>query len=177
MQFSWVSPIIVIFIVIILLAACIVCVAVQDSQGSRSRSYVRASTHDPWLPVEESVPMEREWEPSQYMVDCLVCSCGKWNAPDQSTCWNCNASLLNAQIQTFSFETAEKCAVCGYRVYPGDQIVLCPSCQAQGHRAHMLEFFKAKGCCPVCHQRLSSKQLLNTIQKIGRPPEAELAEE
>ncbi len=166
MQFTLLSPIIAIFIVIILLATCIVCVAVQDSQGSRSRSYVRANTRDPWLPVEEPVPEKREWEPSQHIVDCLVCSCGKWNASNQSVCWNCDASLLNREIQTFYFETAEKCAVCGYWVYPGEQIVLCPSCQAQGHRAHMLEFLKAKGCCPVCNQKLRANQLLNTIQKV-----------
>lgn len=161
---SW--PIAIIFIVIILLAACIVCVAVQDSRDSRPRSYVRASAQDPWQPVEVQPDRERSWEPSEHQVDVLVCSCGKWNNPTDTVCWNCGKSLAGVHPQTFAFETAERCAVCGYWVYPGDLVVLCPSCQAQGHRAHMLEFLKAKGVCPVCKIRLSAHQLLNTIPTI-----------
>jgi len=161
MFFSW--PIIIIFIVIILLTACIVCVAVQDSQSSRPRAYVRASTQDPWQPVAETQESARKWEPSEHQVDVLVCSCGKWNALKETSCWNCNTSLATIRPETFTFETAERCAVCGYWVYPGEPVVLCPSCHAQGHRSHMLEFLKAKGSCPVCKVRLSTHQLLNAI--------------
>ncbi|MFX1509491.1 MAG: hypothetical protein ACFFBR_04200 [Promethearchaeota archaeon] len=162
--FSW--PIIIIFIVIILLAACIICVALQDSGRSRPRSYVRTSPQDPWQPVEESDDQTRQWEPSEHQVDVLVCSCGKWNGPRETTCWNCHTSLSSIKPQTFTFETAERCAICGFWVYPGEIIVLCPSCQAQAHRTHFLEYIKAKGSCPVCKIRLSARQLLNTIPKI-----------
>ncbi len=171
---SW--PIIIIFIVIMLLAACIVCVAVQDNRGSRPRSYVRTSSQDPWQPVTESTEREPQWEPSEHQVDVVVCTCGKWNAPNESACWNCHASLANIAPQTFTFETAERCAVCGYWVNPGEQVVLCSSCQAQGHRAHMLEYLKAKGMCPVCKVKLSSYQLLNTIQKIRSSQSSSLSD-
>ena len=159
--FAW--PIVIMFIVILLLVACIVCVAVQDSRGSRPRAYVRASPHDPWHPVTERPEIERQWEPSEHQVDVLVCTCGKWNAPNDTICWNCQAALDNIESQMFTFVTAERCAVCGYWVWPGEQLVLCPSCHAQGHRSHMLEFFKAKGMCQVCGVSLSSRQLLNTV--------------
>ena len=159
-------PLIIIFIVIILLAACIVCVAVQDSRGSQPRAYERASVGEPWRPVKEQQEHRQPWEPSEHQVDVVVCSCGKWNAPKDTICWSCKSSLTGIQPQTFTFETAERCAVCSFWVYPGEQVVLCPSCHAQGHRAHMLEFLKAKGVCPVCHVRLGSKQLLDTVSII-----------
>lgn len=175
MLFSW--PIIIIFIVIILLAACIVCVAVQDSRDSRPRPYERASPGAPWRPVQETREQVRPWEPSEHQVDVLVCSCGKWNAPKNTTCWNCQSSLSGIQLQTFTFETSERCAVCGFWVYSGEQVVLCPSCQAQGHRAHMHEFLKAKGTCPVCHTRLGAQQLLNTIPIVRGSHEGAGSEE
>ncbi len=163
-------PIIIILINIILLAVCIVCVAVQDRRHSRPRAYVRASARDPWQPVTEIHEKEPIWEPSEYQVDVLVCTCGKWNPPHESVCWNCNASLIDVQTQTYHFETVERCAVCGYWVWPGEQLILCPSCHAQGHRVHMLEFLKAKGICPVCKVRMSSHQLLDAEPKIPDDP-------
>jgi hypothetical protein len=173
--FSW--PIIIIFIVIILLAACIVCVAVQDSRGSQPRAYERAGPRQPWRPVQKTPVSKQPWEPSEHQVDVVVCSCGKWNTPKDTTCWNCQTSLAGVQPQTFTFETAQQCAVCSFWVYPGEQVVLCPSCHAQGHRAHMLEFLKAKGTCPVCHIRLGSQQLLNTIPIVGSAQESSDSEE
>jgi hypothetical protein len=160
MQVSW--PIITIFIVIILLAACIVCVAVQDSRPERGREYVRTSPSDSWLPVHPLTGPKRKWVPAKYLVNVRVCTCNKWNEPQQTTCWNCGASLLNSEEQRFSFMTAQKCAVCEFEVFPGDQVVICPACKAQGHRAHMLEFVKAKGMCPVCGVKFTSKQILST---------------
>jgi hypothetical protein len=174
MFLSW--PIVIIFIVIILLAVCIVCVAVQDSQSSQPRAYVRTSTRDPWQPVEEMEARPRPWTPSEHQIDVLVCSCGKWNALKEPVCWNCRTSLVNVKPQTFMFEAAERCAVCGYWVYPGELVVLCPSCHVQGHRTHMLEFLKAKGTCPVCKVRLSTGQLLAAIP-IVQSSESALAEE
>ncbi|MDO8055591.1 MAG: hypothetical protein Q6361_01910 [Candidatus Hermodarchaeota archaeon] len=160
MQVSW--PIIIIFIVIILLAACIVCVAVQDSRPSGSRQYMRTRPSDPWLPVHPIGGPKRKWVPARYEVEVRVCTCGKWNQPQQTTCWQCGTSLLNFDKECFSFLTAKKCAVCGFEVFPGDQVALCPACKAQGHRAHMLEFFKAKGVCPVCGVAFSPQQVLDT---------------
>ena len=160
MQISW--SIIIIFIVIILLAACIVCVAVQDTHSGGPRQYARTSPSDPWLPVHPIRDPKQKWVPAKYEAEVRVCTCGNWNEPQQATCWHCGTSLLNFEKKRFSFLTVKKCAVCGFEVFPGDQVVLCPACKAQGHRAHMLEFFKAKGVCPVCGVSLSSQQALDT---------------
>jgi hypothetical protein len=160
MQVSW--PLIIIFIVIILLAACIVCVAVQDSRSGGHRQYVRTSPSGPWLPVHPLQDSKRKWVPAKYQVEVRVCPCGKWNDPQQTACWHCDAPLLTYEKQRFSFLTAKQCAVCEFEVFPGDRVVLCPACRAQGHRAHMLEFFKAKGVCPACGISMSTQQLLKT---------------
>lgn len=163
MQAIFVWPIVIIFFVIILLAACIICVAIQNSRDARPRTYTRTSTRDPWLPVQETQTREPQWEPSNYQIDVKVCSCGKWNSNQQTSCWSCFQPLANIEPQTFTFETAERCSVCGFWVYPNEQVVLCPSCHAQGHRAHMFEYLKSKGYCPICNQKLNSHQLLNTV--------------
>jgi hypothetical protein len=41
----------------------------------------------------------------------------------------------------------------------------------------MLEFLKAKGTCPVCHIRLGSQQLLNTIPIVRSTRESSGSEE
>jgi hypothetical protein len=154
---------IVIFIVILLLAACIVCVAVQTTRPAPSRQYIRTNSSGPWLPVHPLNGPKREWTPAKYQVEVRVCSCGKWNEIQQATCWHCDTSLLSFDNQVFTFETAQKCAVCEFEVFPGDQVVLCPACRAQGHRAHMLEFVKAKGVCPMCGVSFTSQQMLDTL--------------
>lgn len=153
-------------LIIIILAICIIYTATRDSIDAPPRRYNRTSPRDPWVPVAEPRQKARVWEPSQHLVDVLICSCGKWNAPEQTVCWNCSTPLSAISRETFTFETVEKCAVCGFWVYEGEELVLCPSCNAQGHRAHMLEFLKAKGVCPVCSQKLYAHQLLKTIPKV-----------
>lgn len=161
-------PVLLVFIIIILLASCIVCAAIQDQrESSRPQPYVRASTQDPWVPVQKVSAKPQPWKPSRHDIDVIVCSCGKWNSPNQTSCWNCNASLAMQKRQTFIFETAERCTVCGFWVYPGERVVLCPACHAQGHRAHMLEYVKAKGNCPVCNQKLNLNDILEAIPKLG----------
>jgi hypothetical protein len=163
----------IIVILIALLIVCIILTAVREATASsRPSSYVRASPRDEWVPVEP-VSKQRSWEPSQHKVDVKVCSCGKWNAPGQLVCWSCNADISSStkSLQTFTFETAPQCAVCSYWVYPGERIILCPACHTQGHRAHMLEYVKAKGTCPVCHHRFNAEQLLTAVPIIGPPKE------
>ncbi|MFX1562133.1 MAG: hypothetical protein ACFFDP_02370 [Promethearchaeota archaeon] len=155
-------PFIIIFILIILLMVCIIYAAIQGaSSSSRPSAYARASPKDDWTPIELASE-QRQWVSSKHQVTVIVCTCGKWNDPRQPVCWSCNASLKSSEksLQTFKFETAPQCAVCGYWVYPGEQVMLCPACQAQGHSTHMLEYIKAKGACPVCEQRIRYTQLL-----------------
>jgi len=155
-------PIIAIFILIILLMACIIYAAINGAtSSSRPSAYARASPKDDWSPVE-LVSERGQWAPSKHQVTVRVCDCGKWNAPSQFVCWSCNTALSSSakSLQTVTFETAPQCAVCGYWVYPGEQVMLCPACQAQGHSTHMLEYVKAKGACPICARRIRYTQLL-----------------
>ncbi|MFX0169636.1 MAG: hypothetical protein ACFE89_09825 [Candidatus Hodarchaeota archaeon] len=153
----------IVFISIIILLACIVCVAIQNTQPPPPQQYVRTSPQDPWVPIQEPHLEERKWESAQYQVTIHVCSCGKWNNPQQSKCWHCSTSLAEATLQSFTFDIAQKCAVCRFDVFPGDRIVLCPACQSQGHRTHMLEYLKAKGYCPTCNTQFNSQQILETF--------------
>ncbi|MFX1563944.1 MAG: hypothetical protein ACFFDP_11635 [Promethearchaeota archaeon] len=162
-------------IIIILLIVCIIYLAVREAtESSESHAYVRASPGDEWTPVEP-ISKQRPSQSSKHQVDVIVCTCGKWNEPSQHICWNCSASLSPSTkfLQTFTFETAPRCAVCTFWVYPGERVILCPACQAQGHRAHMLEYLKAKGACPVCKRRFTADQFLTAIPIIG--PSRELS--
>jgi hypothetical protein len=154
------------FIDIILLLVCLACAGACD----KSREHTRPPQHSPAVPSPTRTyqkpvrkqQAQRPWQPSKHQLDVIVCSCGKWNNSDQTSCWSCGKSFTASDVpRSFTFETAQRCAVCSYWVYPGEQVALCPACRAQGHRTHMLEYVKAKGTCPVCSQRLSSTHLLH----------------
>lgn len=156
---------IIILVIFIIVFCLVLCIGIMggDSQSNR---HSRSSPRDPWMPVVEKRSTSRIWEPSHHLVDVLICSCGKWNGPEQTTCWNCNAHLSAISRETFTFETVKKCTVCSSWLYEGEEILLCPSCHAQGHRTHLLEFLKTKGLCPICNQKMFAHQLLKTIPKV-----------
>ena len=158
------TPIIVVVIIIIFF--CVLIGLNHMLDDSQSNRHSRSSPRDPWIPVVEKRSTSRIWEPSHHLVDVLICSCGKWNSSEQTTCWNCKAHLSAISRETFSFETVEKCTVCSSWLYEGEEILLCPSCHAQGHRTHLLEFLRTKGLCPSCNQKMFAHQLLKTIPKV-----------
>ncbi|MFX1563945.1 MAG: hypothetical protein ACFFDP_11640 [Promethearchaeota archaeon] len=151
---------------IVLLLVCLACAGACDKSREQSRR-PHGSPASPRSAPSYTKPrvkqqVQRPWQPSQHQIDVIVCTCGKWNQPDQTSCWSCGEAFTSSDApKTFTFETAERCAVCSFWVYPGEQVTLCPACKAQGHRVHMLEYFKAKGACPVCTQRISSSHLLH----------------
>jgi len=150
---------------IVLLIVCMVCAALKFEQErwgfARRGSYSVKAEWERRTPVKGTAP--RGWRPSKHQVEVLVCRrCGRWNSPAEGNCWSCQEVLPpSSEAQIVTFEAAPHCAVCGYWVYPREQVTLCPACRAQGHRAHMMEYVKAKGTCPACGQRLSFTQLLH----------------
>ncbi len=164
--FPGMQLLVLMFVIFIILACCLVICVGGNVTDSPFDLHTRLSPRDSGKPVIEKRSTSRIWEPSHHLVDVLICSCGKWNAPEQTTCWNCNAHLSAISRDTFTVETVEKCAVCSSGLYEGEEILLCPSCHAQGHRAHLLEFLKTKGLCPVCNQKMFAHQLLKTVPKV-----------
>ena len=164
--FPGILILVLMIVIIIIITCCLVICLGRNVGGSQFQRHSQLKPRDPWIPVVERRSTSRVWEPSHHLVDVVICSCGKWNGPEQTMCWNCNAHLSAISRETFTFETVEKCAVCSFWLYEGEEILLCPSCHAQGHRTHLLEFLKTKGFCPMCNQKMFAHQLLKTIPKV-----------
>ncbi len=54
-------------------------------------------------------------------------------------------------------EVTEDCCVCRMRIKPDDDFVRCEHCGSPAHRAHLGEWLKIRGTCPVCRQRTAIK--------------------
>lgn len=52
------------------------------------------------------------------------------------------------------------CSVCQHSIEFGEPILICPHCNSQAHRAHILEYLKVKGVCPNCQADLDEYELL-----------------
>lgn len=102
----------------------------------------------------------RRWKPSEQEIIVLVCECGKPNHADEKVCWSCNKSLTKAKRETQKIKSAPSCIACGYEIDSSEQIAICPNCQCQGHKTHLLALIKAKGECPTCGQRLRTTHML-----------------
>ncbi len=124
------------------------------------------------MPSEESSEVEplpppsrvrtSRWRPSEHEATVAVCtSCGKWNNPEKESCWSCSKPLVDAPRHIQKIETSRNCTVCKDEIYPGERIVICPSCQTQGHHSEFLEFVKVKLECPECGQRLRPSHMLD----------------
>jgi hypothetical protein len=58
---------------------------------------------------------------------------------------------------TTPLPVAEDCCVCRMRIKESDDFVRCEHCGSPAHRAHLGEWLKIRGTCPVCRQRTSIK--------------------
>ena len=52
------------------------------------------------------------------------------------------------------------CSVCQHSIKHGESILICPRCNSQAHRVHILEYLKVKGTCPNCEEDLDEYELL-----------------
>ncbi len=102
--------------------------------------------------------------PIDFRFKVLVCTkCKQWNNPKEEECWKCETSLEAAKSQTHATKSITSCVVCGYGVSIGEKAAICPKCHSTGHRTHLHEHVRAKGCCPICKLRMRPAQLLITL--------------
>ena len=82
----------------------------------------------------------------------------RWSTPTSESvkCLYCNSEIpKDANFCIFCGRARTRCSVCNTNIVPGDSIVGCPHCGAQGHRDHFLEWIKIRGTCPNCKEKLS----------------------
>ncbi|NVM52286.1 MAG: hypothetical protein HWN66_01195 [Candidatus Helarchaeota archaeon] len=53
-------------------------------------------------------------------------------------------------------EVVDVCMVCNLPIYQDEPVLECPTCQSRAHRDHLLEWFKIKGFCPNCGNKLQN---------------------
>lgn len=76
-------------------------------------------------------------------------------------CPECEATILaEAIICPHCGSTRPTCMVCHHPIEFDDSVLLCPHCQGQAHRIHILEYLKVKGSCPNCQADLDEYELI-----------------
>lgn len=82
------------------------------------------------------------------VVQLTMCSeCEATIHADETVCPHCGTPL-------------PICSVCHHSIEFGESILICPHCNSQAHRAHILEYLKVKGVCPNCQADLDEYELL-----------------
>ena len=125
---------------------------------------------------ESSVPEDRQEVSSEEETvkqgECQYCH-APIMAPDARFCSNCGASLSYGSKQALTTDAGEDarrrerlasvtkqeedCIVCSLRLTKDDDVVWCPHCGGLAHRNHMLDWVRAKRCCPACDQPLNEE--------------------
>lgn len=73
------------------------------------------------------------------------------------TCASCGAEIdKNAQCQACDFQNTS-CEICRGPVSYGQEVALCPFCEATFHAEHLREWLRVKGACPMCKNTLKEK--------------------
>jgi len=71
------------------------------------------------------------------------------------TCFYCGFPMeIEQEICNYCKENSLKCVICKLSINFGDAVGSCSLCEAKGHLAHMQEWIKIQGKCPVCLQAL-----------------------
>ncbi|MFX1299569.1 MAG: zinc ribbon domain-containing protein [Promethearchaeota archaeon] len=109
-----------------------------DYRGSSS-PHTSSTPQDRKKPRSASVPQ---------VVQLTMCSeCEATIHADETVCPHCGTPL-------------PICSVCQHSIEYGESILICPHCNSQAHRTHILEFLKVKGTCPNCEEDLDEYELL-----------------
>jgi Zn finger protein HypA/HybF involved in hydrogenase expression len=76
-------------------------------------------------------------------------------------CPECEATILaEATICPHCGSPRPICMVCHHPIEFADAVLICPHCQGQAHRIHILEYLKVKGSCPNCQADLDEFELI-----------------
>lgn len=63
------------------------------------------------------------------------------------------------EIGVWDWTGTQKCAVCGLLIREEQEKVYCPHCGNPAHYAHLAEWVKVKGVCPICRNRVDMRKL------------------
>jgi hypothetical protein len=76
-------------------------------------------------------------------------------------CPHCEATILaEATICPHCGSPRPTCMVCLLPIEFTDAVLVCPRCEGQAHRVHILEYLKVKGSCPNCQADLDEFELI-----------------
>ena len=76
-------------------------------------------------------------------------------------CLHCEATILaEATICPHCGSSRPICMVCHLPIEFADSVLICPYCEGQAHRIHILEYLKVKGSCPNCQADLDEFELI-----------------
>lgn len=76
-------------------------------------------------------------------------------------CPHCEATILaEATICPHCGSSRPTCMVCLLPIEFADAVLICPHCEGQAHRVHILEYLKVKGSCPNCQTDLDEFELI-----------------
>lgn len=76
-------------------------------------------------------------------------------------CSECDATIhTNEAVCPHCGTPQPICSVCQHSIKYGESILICPHCNCQAHRVHILEYLKVKGTCPNCQEDLDEHELL-----------------
>ena len=82
------------------------------------------------------------------------------------SCYNCGFPIqLTSDECPDCKSVIPKCAVCKLPINFGDNVGSCPHCDSKAHLAHLQEWQKTQGKCPICMQKLLAKDIKQKIVK------------
>ncbi|MFW9996391.1 MAG: hypothetical protein ACFFD4_30390 [Candidatus Odinarchaeota archaeon] len=71
--------------------------------------------------------------------------------------------LSSPSISIMKSLESERCVICKRKIKWEDNYIRCPECDSPAHYAHLGEWLKIKGTCPVCQRKIR----LEDIESIG----------
>ena len=101
----------------------------------------------------------------------------KASSPRAAESFRLRGKKLNILSQGFSSPPSESideisighveefCSVCRMKISEESDIVRCPECGSPAHFAHLAEWLKIRGACPICKKRVKVTRPQNSIYK------------
>ncbi|NHJ84151.1 MAG: hypothetical protein FK734_01730 [Asgard group archaeon] len=71
------------------------------------------------------------------------------------------ASQTSQGVGIANNRLSDNCSVCKRSIEKGDKYVSCPECGKPAHYAHLVEWVKVQGSCPICLKRLKVDDLFS----------------
>lgn len=87
-----------------------------------------------------------QFKPKSFRKNFLCMKCANNIELDTKICSSCQTEVA-------------RCMVCKRPISFGEEKVACPKCQNPAHFAHLQEWIKAKGKCPMCSNKLKESDI------------------